>query len=280
MMTRISYPIRRWPLTSFFVLTYAFTWWIAPLAVPGFPVFPFGPDLAVLVVVGVVAGRPGVRRVLSSLKHWRAAPRWYAVALLLPLLITGAAIAAMRLSGASNVALPSVTDAALYLLVLPLSVVLGGPLGEELGFRGYALPTLMRRHPALLAVAILGCGHLLWHLPLFFAADPPPPAAFALGLLAGGVILAWLLNCTKNIVLVMILHGGFNASQQQFLGGYTGAASERAQLYVAVGWLAVAAVVVWKTRGTLLPHPGAPTAPPLHLPAEHLTTDEHQRASA
>ncbi len=75
MTSTITYPIRRWPLAWSFVLTYAFTWWIAPLAVPGFAVFPFGPDVAVLFVVGVTSGRPGVRRMLASLTRWKAAPR-------------------------------------------------------------------------------------------------------------------------------------------------------------------------------------------------------------
>jgi membrane protease YdiL (CAAX protease family) len=272
MIPKVLSLIRRWPLTSFFVLTYALTWWVAPLAVPGFPVFPFGPDLAVLLVVAVTSGRPGLRRMLTSLTRWRAAPRWYALALLLPVLITLAALAGMQVGGTSSEAMPKITDALLYLIVLPLSILIGGPLGEELGFRGYALPVLMHRHSTMVAVAILCLGHLLWHLPLFFASDPPPPAAFALGLLSGGVVLAWLLNSTRNIVLVMILHGGFNAAQQQFIGGYTGADSHRAQLYVAIGWAIVAAAIVWRTRGTLLPRKGTSTAPALHLTFPSATT--------
>ena len=257
-------PIARWPLISFFVLTYLLTWWIFPLGVPGFPVFPFGPDAAVLIVVALTAGRTGVTRVLASLLRWRAAPRWYALALLLPLLITLPAVFSMPALGAPTSALPSLTDAVLYLAVLPLAILIGGPLGEELGFRGYALPILLQRHRPLVAVAILGAAHALWHLPLFFTADPPPPAAFVLGLLSGGVVLAWLLNCTGNIVLVMILHGGANTAQQQFMAGFTDTDSTHVQWLTAIGWALTAALIIWRTRGTLTPPGGPAFAVPVH----------------
>jgi membrane protease YdiL (CAAX protease family) len=162
-----------------------------------------------------------------------------------------------------------------YLVVLPLATIIGGPLGEELGFRGYALPLLQQRHPALVAVAILFAGHALWHLPLFFAADPPPIGAFLLGLLAGGVVLAWLLNSTGNIVLVMLLHGGFNTAQQQLMGGFTGPDSAHVQLLVAVGWAVAAGVVIRRTRGTLAPAGGSRWGTtPLHAVVSPVASSE------
>jgi uncharacterized protein len=256
-MSVLAQPLRRWPLLSFFALTYLVSWWVAPLQVPGFPLFPFGPDLAVLVVVALTVGRTGVRRLLGSLTRWRAAPRWYALVLGLPVLVTLVAVYAMRLWGAPGSAMPAPADFASYLIVLPLAAIIGGPLGEELGFRGYALPLLQQRHPALVAVAVLFVGHAIWHLPLFFTADPPPVGAFLIGLLAGGVVLAWLFNSTGNLVLVILLHAGFNTAQQVFMGGFDGAASAHVQLLVALGWVLAAGVVVWRTRGTLAPRGGS-----------------------
>jgi uncharacterized protein len=256
-MSVLRNTFRRWPLVSFFALAYLFSWWASPLHVGGFPLFPFGPDAAVLVIVSVTVGRAGVRRVLGSLTRWGAAPRWYALALLLPLAVTLLAVYAMRWWGAPQSAMPGVVAFLSYLVVLPLATIIGGPLGEELGFRGYALPLLQRRHTALVAVGILCVGHAIWHLPLFFAADPPPVGAFLLGLLAGGVVLAWLMNCTGNIVLVMLLHGGFNTAQQQFMEGFTGADSAHVQLLTAIGWTVAAAIVIWRTHGTLAPAGGS-----------------------
>lgn len=255
-MNVVARTMKRYPLLSFFGLAYLFSWWVFPLHVGGFPVFPFGPDAAVLVVVAVTVGRSGVRRSLMSLTRWRASPRWYVVALLLPPAITLPAVFAMRWWGAPSSAMPGVAEIGGYLLLLPVMIVIGGPLGEELGFRGYALPLLQQRHSALVAVAILAAGHALWHLPLFLAPDPPPLGAFVLGLVSGGVVLAWLMNCTGNIVLVMVLHGGFNATQQQFMGGFRGAGSAEVQLLTAVGWALVAAVLIWRTHGRLAPATG------------------------
>lgn len=264
-MSVLANTFRRWPLVSFFMLAYLFSWWASPLHLAGFPLFPFGPDVAVLVIVSMTVGRTGVRRVLSSLTRWRAAPRWYMLVLLLPPAVTLVAVQAMRWWGAPESAMPGPVAFLSYLVVLPLATAVGGPLGEELGFRGYALPLLQRRHTALVAVGILCVGHALWHLPLFFAADPPPVGAFLLGLLAGGVVLAWLFNCTGNIVLVMLLHGGFNTAQQQFMAGFSGADSAHVQLLTAVGWAVAAAVVIWRTRGTLAPVGGSRFATtPLH----------------
>jgi uncharacterized protein len=264
-MSVLTNTFRRWPLVSFFTLAYLFSWWASPLQLAGFPLFPFGPDVAVLVIVSLTVGRTGVRRLLSSLTRWRAASRWYLLVLVLPLAVTLVAVYAMRWWGAPQSAMPGLVAFLSYLLVLPLATVIGGPLGEELGFRGYALPLLQRRHTSLVAVAILCVGHALWHLPLFFAADPPPAGAFLLGLLAGGVVLAWLLNCTGNIILVMLLHGGFNTAQQQFMKGFTGADSAHVQLLTALGWVLVAAIVIWRTHGTLAPLGGSRFATsPLH----------------
>ena len=256
--------IRRWPLLSFFLLAYLLSWWIFPLNAGGFPVFPFGPDLAALVVVAITVGRTGVRRVLTSLTRWRAAPRWYAVALLLPLAITVPSVFAMRWLGASPSELPGVTAFVSYLAILPVVLLIGGPLGEELGFRGYALPVLMQRHRPLVAVALLAAGHVLWHLPLFFTQDRPPFPAFVLGLLSGGVVLAWLFNSTRNILVVMLLHAGFNTSQQQFMASFSAAHSGTVQLITAVGWAAAAAAVIGLTRGTLASPAGLQPAAPLH----------------
>ncbi len=175
----------------------------------------------------------------------------------------------MRLQGSPVTAMPTATDVMLYLAVLPLSILIGDPLGEELGFRGYALPGLMRRHSTLVAVAILWVGHLVWHLPLFFATDPPHLRRSPSACSAEERPSRWLLNATRNIVMVMILHGEFNAAQQQFLGGFTGADSQRAQLHVAIGWALTATVVIWHTGGTLLPRKGSTTAAPLDLPPDH-----------
>lgn len=271
--------VRRWPLLSFFLLAYLLSWWIFPLNTGGFPVFPFGPDLAALVVVAVTNGRTGVRRVLTSVVRWRATPRWYAVALLLPPAIALPSVYAMLWLGAGPTELPDPTAFATYPLILPVMLLIGGPLGEELGFRGYALPVLMQRHRPLVAVALLAVGHLLWHLPLFFSQDPPPLPAFVLGLLGGGVVSAWLFNSTRNILVVMLLHAGFNTTQQQFMAAFTPGHSATVQLIAAIGWAAAGAAVITLTRRTLASPMQLPPAAPLHQTTSR-NTETTQRAES
>jgi hypothetical protein len=83
--------IRRYPLVSFFVLAVALSWWswilysfdLAPT-----PIVGFGPFLAALVVLAVTEGKSGVVGLLRRMVRWRVGLRWYAVALLLPVVVT------------------------------------------------------------------------------------------------------------------------------------------------------------------------------------------------
>lgn len=152
----------RQPLTAYFVLALLGTWIIVwPVALAGgeygLGVLLFtvpegvdfllvqlsaytGPLLAAFVVTRAVDGREGTRALRRRIVQWRVAPRWYAVAILLPFFIWLAAYGG-ALSGDPLSALGD--DPALLLtMFLPL-VVIGlilPSLGEETGWRGFALP--------------------------------------------------------------------------------------------------------------------------------------------
>src|SRR5215210_1695521 len=88
--------IRRHPLISFFVLAYALSWWPIAFYAAGLspsPIIGFGPFLAALVVLAATHGKSGVVGLLRRIVRWRVALRWYAVALLLPVAVSGAAVA-------------------------------------------------------------------------------------------------------------------------------------------------------------------------------------------
>ena len=219
---------RAFPL-GYFVLAFAFTWsfwWLAvlearglipPLPVPALFIGAFGPMVAAVVLTVRESGRAGLRSLLGRVTHWRVAPVWYGVALLGP-------IALQLLAMALHVALggqppdPSAMVAALpgvVLLTAYMLVQVG--IGEEVGWRGYALPRLQAGHGALVSSAILGSIWTLWHLPLFF--DPAtgysitPFWVFLFFLLPVSVLITWVFNSTGGSVLVvMILHAVLNAS--------------------------------------------------------------------
>ena len=153
-------PVRRAPLLSFFVLACALTWSCVLLA-PVSPAFGllglFGPSAAAVIVTAAGEGRAGVRTLLARVLDWRVRPAWYAVALGLPFVLTGAAaLLHLLLGGAGPFPLYPIGVLSIVLAVLVV--------GEEIGWRGYALPRLTARFGVLGASLILGLLWACWHL--------------------------------------------------------------------------------------------------------------------
>lgn len=153
--------VRRWPLVSFFMLAYIFAWSLVLLSrfslAFGFLAL-FGPAAAALIIEAVVDGRSGVRALLARVTIWRVAPYWYLVAFALPAALSLAAIGAGRALGRPT----EVQFSDLSVLAALLFVFV---IGEELGWRGFALPRLQARYGALGASLILGVFWAAWHLP-------------------------------------------------------------------------------------------------------------------
>jgi CAAX protease family protein len=165
---------------KYFVLAFAFTWgfWvpaalearglISPLPVPATFLGAFGPLLAAVVVTAQESGRVGLRSLLGRVVRWRVAPIWYGVAILGPLASMLGAIALHVLLGGQPPSLGLLIAAPPTLLIAVVYMMITVALGEEVGWRGYALLALQTRYSALLASLILGVLWTLWHLPVFF----------------------------------------------------------------------------------------------------------------
>ena len=134
-------------------------------------------------------------------------------------------VAAALLVAAVSGTLPSWDDVDRYSGLPTLGVaavsalVILGALGEETGWRGFALPLLQRRYSPLAAALLVTPIWAAWHLPFFFTIstyrDFAPPAyigfVFALG--CGSIVLTWLYNRTGGSILACaIWHGLFNMS--------------------------------------------------------------------
>lgn len=252
-MRRFKLRFQRHRLSAFFVLAIAISWCSWPLyavgLLPQFEFLPIGPLAAAVIVIGLAEGRAGFRAWGRRLIRWRVGWVWYAVALLLPAmmaLLTGFANMAL---GAPAPGLAEVTWSGL-LAVFAVRLVnpLDGPLGEEPGFRGYALPLLQARRTPLASAALLGVVVSLWHLPLVLAGQLSLmglPSTFAITFL-----YVWLFNRTGGSVLLTYL---FHNSQGTFtLGsfGFSGADADRAELiYFAVVVFAVLATVLLDRDG-------------------------------
>jgi membrane protease YdiL (CAAX protease family) len=212
--------VKRHPLVVFFVLAYALTWPLIPLVsvspLWGFPAL-FGPALAAVIVAAVTDGLPGLKDLLGRLVRWRVEARWYAVALGLPMVLALTASGLHLLLGPQT----SVNFRGLSVLNFVIFVLI---VGEELGWRGYALPRLLAERSALAASLILGVLWGAWHLPTFFVPGAPqyglPFSAFVLLTMGYSVVIGWVfVHARGSVVIASLLHGAINLSQGFFLGG-------------------------------------------------------------
>jgi uncharacterized protein len=229
--------LKRYPLLSFYSLAFAITWsiWLPaaagtagllpfrmPIAIDGAAYF-WGPPLAAGLVLYAAEGWFGVRALLGQLRDWRVGAGWYAFALLWRPAVAAAALALMVALGAQHPQLhgPWYLVIPLYLLTALANIV--PYVGEEIGWRGYALPRLQARHGPLAAGVLIGLLAGLWHLPAFFIAGHPqygtPIAPFMIWMVALSIVFTWLYNRTGGSLLpVALLHGAINSAGVVFPG--------------------------------------------------------------
>jgi uncharacterized protein len=229
-------PVARWSglraVALFFVLAYTISWaWTIPLAAnrlvvhrgQGWPThYPalLGPLIAAVTVTALTAGRAGVRDLASRTVRWRVPIRWWLVAVS-PVLFLLLALAGLRAAG--RVLPPPAAfgrfsgTPLLGVVGVALMITLVGSLGEEVGWRGYALPQLQRRYGPLTATLILAALWYCWHLPQFFVVQsyrefgPIDYVGMFLGLGCGAVVLTWLYNRSGgSVLLAVVWHGVYN----------------------------------------------------------------------
>jgi membrane protease YdiL (CAAX protease family) len=282
--------IRQHPVSAFYVLAYACSWAIAvPLALQAQGILtirlPFalhylsglGPAIAALAVTRLLRRvQPGSLHAGQqrgvSLFSW-----WPLVGFLSPLLFFALAQLAARAGGRPA---PTWTDLGrvnflpdLGLWAWALWLIANG-WGEELGWRGFALPRLQRQHSALTSSFLLSIAWAGWHLPAFFYVPSYVALGlwilpgFFLGILAGTIVLTWLYNSSRGSVLAVVLwHASFNfVSASPNAGGFVAAATSTLVMVWAI-------VIVWQYRGATL------AAGPKHVtPAGVLAADDAQFA--
>jgi uncharacterized protein len=249
MMSRLSSVVKRHPLITFFLLAYALSWW--PWILYAFDLLPqpivgFGPFLAAVLMLAITVGKTGIVGLLRRMVRWRVAPVWYAVALLLPVAITLAAVAFNILLGAqapSAAELGGWTDLFSTFAIVLLVPGLGGAW-EEPGWRGYALPRLQARRSALFASLILWVGVAVWHLPLMVVGEVHwSEPVFLLGFV---IVFNWVFNnANGSVLIIMLIHAMNNTVSGSFFGPmFSGVDSVRLSWLYAALWCAVAIVVV------------------------------------
>jgi len=188
----------------------------------------FSSSLAAIVLAALEGRKGGVRELLGRLLIWRAGIRWWAFVLLFEVLPSVAALYLFSLFGGPAVdwsglkPLPSVVP-----MIIMLTILAG--LGEELGWRGFALPRLQARYNALVSSIIVGVAWGIWHIPLFLiegttqyrwqmeAGLIPAVLGYTVFVIAWAIQYTWVFNNTRgSVLLAAVLHGAGNA----WIGGY------------------------------------------------------------
>jgi uncharacterized protein len=256
--------VRRYPLTAFFVLACALSWWpwiLYSVGLSPTPIVGVGPFLAALLVLAVTEGKSGVMGLLRRMVRWRVGIQWYAVALLLPIVVILAAAALnVFLLGAQRTS--SVADLggwSSFLLLFLLSLLIPGFAGtwEEPGFRGYALPRLQFRYSALIASLILGVLWAFWHLPFVVTGEHIWIDA-TLFIIEWSIVYTWLFNNAKgSVLIVMLFHAMNNTFSSAFESQmFSGADSvNQAWLRLALwGVVAIVLVIVYGSQNLSRKH--------------------------
>jgi CAAX protease family protein len=239
-MKTIKAFIKRHPLLSYFALAFAISWGGILIAVglgPGgfsatpqqlqmavpyaVPAMILGPSVAGILLTGLLYGRTGLREFRSRLLRWRVGARWYAVALLTAPLSMMAVLLALSL--VSPEFLPRIFTAGdkPILLLTGIAVGLVAGIFEELGWTGFAVPTLLRlRYGVLSTGLIVGVLWGAWHLPINFWGSGVTVGelslaiflpSWLLGILVGSltayrVLMVWVYERTGSLLVTILMH--------------------------------------------------------------------------
>src|SRR5918997_5437857 len=154
MMSRPLSVVKRHPIVTFFVLTYAISWGFLPIESVRF--MPAGPFFAALIVIPLTQGWAGLKELGLRLIRWRVRWYWYVVALGLPLAVF-LATAGLNVAAGAGGPLVAFSPLTPFLMLFAVRLVnpADGPLGEHPGWNGVALPGLQATLSPLASTAIL-----------------------------------------------------------------------------------------------------------------------------
>lgn len=258
-------PTAHIPLGTYLLVTFGSAWliWLpllvaeyTNLTLPVPSIIPltlgsFVPTITALFLTWRYAGTTELRRLLRKALVWRVSLIWYVIAIFGPALVMLLAMGGHVLLGGTA---PNYVPLGLRWLIVPVNFVLvlliGGPLGEEFGWRGLVLPALETRLSPLWASLLLGILWSVWHLPLFFistsAQHSLPFGLYALLTLPLSILITWVYHGSGNSLwLVMLLHAAVNTwSGPLRISPETAGSTRPLALVVILAWVVALLVVV------------------------------------
>ncbi len=263
MRTRLVALVSRHPVVAYAMLTYCISWLLVlPLVLNGMgathlpmpagwhALGALGPITAAFIVAALVDGRPGVRSLLKSMSKWRVGWLWWVIGAGTPVLMFALAVLGVGLWSnqwldfGQTFATPS---GAWFWVVDGVIAAMLYAVGEEPGWRGFALPRLQSRWNALIATLMVFGVWAIFHIPFFFYRYDfgfGTIVGFLIGLLAGAVWLTYLYNSTGGSVLVvMVWHALFNLANAITIAADPNATAVMSVIAILLG---VVALVVGK----------------------------------
>lgn len=265
------------PLTSFFVMAYVFSWVILiPFILSQWDVFPktkafdiffvanafVGPMLAAYIMIRTLEGKESWKKIRKSIISIKVGLKWYLFTLIV---IPAAMFLGMVIL---NGGMPTFDDLTsrffiTYIISFAITFFLGGPLPEEIGWRGFALPRLQAKFGPLKATLLLAILWAFWHLPHFLTtAQRGGPGSdpsilyihlpiFILMCLPISIILTWVYNRNRgNLFIVMLVHTSVNTFSLAQTNS-TNTILKDSDLFVGIGLGLAALLVLIFTRGNL-----------------------------
>lgn len=223
-------------LFFFFLLAFGFTWsTVALIHIFGLklptgmsdPVTPLklligalgsiGPSLAAFIVTAFSEGKQGVKALWKRFWNRNMSIKWFIVILVFyDTLRLIANLIARIVDGEAYPIFDPSNPLGMPIPLLISAFIISG-MGEEFGWRGYALPRFQARWSALTSGILLGIIWISWHIPFFFTPGLPLYQRdfwqWAPWVLMSSVIQTWFFNNTKGSVLAAALfHATMNSS--------------------------------------------------------------------
>ena len=276
-----------WPIIIFFALAYLIAWSMIPvlsaiarqsgvadwttlsqmaevlefggidLSVPGWVVYlitrlqDFAFSLAGVIMIAYLHGRSGLRELGQRLLRWQISWRVWLVALLplgLYLLATAVSgeLASFTFNGQTLSAILFSAEAGLL-----VTLFLRGPMGEELGLRGFALPRLQARMSPFRASVIIGILWAAWHLPVLLGRDVVSIVAFLLLAFVLSFIFTWLFNSSGGSLIPVLLFHAIQNTEEMFETMFPSLLGTDWELISTLGLLVIGVVfgiILWRKK--------------------------------
>ena len=246
------------------------TFWCTIITL-GYPAMLAAPTLAAILLTGLAYGEAGFRELLSRLLRWRVGIRWYALALLIAPLTMLAVLLTLSLVSPAFRPLLFVEEDPFGRLLFSVVVGLWVGIFEELGWMGFAVPTLLGRRSGVLGTGlIVGFLYAVWSFLIVYlsqASDPTPgtlPMVIFLAvslftwLPAYRVLMVWVYERTNgSLLVVMLMSASFVVAWNSLNNALAQTLTTLTAFYLVltVVWCAIVAVVALAQGGHLTREP-------------------------